>query len=41
LVEDWNAKYLFWKKVSPLSEIISWISDRIYWIDSIMSLFRS
>ena len=26
LVEDWNAKYLFWKKVSPLGEIISWMS---------------
>lgn len=26
LSEDWNAKYLFWKKVSPLGEIISWIA---------------
>lgn len=29
LVEDWNAKYLFWRKVSPLlsSDIVFWIYD--------------
>ena len=40
LVEDWNAKYLFWKKVSFLGEVISWLSRRINFFDSIRMLFK-
>lgn len=25
LLKDWNAKYLCWKKVSPLSDIVDWV----------------
>ena len=36
LSEEWNAKYFCWKKVSPLSGIIGWISA----IESVFSLFN-
>ena len=46
LAEDWNSKYLFWKKLSPLGEIIAWMalnSDSPFWfswLDFLRLLFK-